>query len=470
MSAREVFGGGVAVITGSGAGIGAGLARHASALGMTVVLADIDAAAVDTVADELTAAGGRAVPVVCDVRNPASVEALAERAYSEVGPVRLLVNNAGVEQFGYLWDTPLANWNRVVDVNISGVFHGIRAFMPRMIRSATQAWVWNLSSIGGVAVVPLQSPYIMSKHAVLALTECLHLEVAHAGHNHIHVQAVLPGRRCPTSSNPPAASTGTAETPQRQIPALGDAQNQSRRNGHGRGSPDGVRPGRRRSVLSAHTTRLRRGCNAGARQRACQPTRPGAADRSSFRSCAAVTTTRPVLDPDAAARVAAFGAIPPMRQRGLSAVRQALEAAPLPENMPAMAAVEDHLAPSPGGPLPLRIYRSHRAQPGAAVMYFHGGGMVLGSNHSFEPLARMLAAASAATVVSVDYRLAPEHPAPAQFDDAYTATTWVGTTPISSASTRLGSRWLETARAGPWLPRWLWRHGTRTGPRSSRRY
>jgi NAD(P)-dependent dehydrogenase (short-subunit alcohol dehydrogenase family) len=85
------------------------------------------------------------------------------------------------------------NWNRVVDVNVNGVFHGIRAFLPRMIAAGAPAWVWNLSSIGGVAVVPLQAPYIMSKHAVLALTECLALEVAHARHDHIRVQAVLPG-------------------------------------------------------------------------------------------------------------------------------------------------------------------------------------------------------------------------------------------------------------------------------------
>jgi short-subunit dehydrogenase len=62
-----------------------------------------------------------------------------------------------------------------------------------MIAAGEPAWVWNLSSVGGVVAVPLQSPYIMSKHAVLALTECLRLEVELAGHNHIHVQAVLPG-------------------------------------------------------------------------------------------------------------------------------------------------------------------------------------------------------------------------------------------------------------------------------------
>jgi NAD(P)-dependent dehydrogenase (short-subunit alcohol dehydrogenase family) len=194
VSARETFGGGVAVITGAGAGIGAGLARHASRLGMTVVLADIDRSAVTALREELCAAGGSAVDIVCDVRDADAVQAMADRVHRELGGVRLLVNNAGIEQFGYLWDTPVANWQRVVDINISGVFHGIRAFLPTMMASEDQAWVWNLSSIGGVAVVPLQAPYIMSKHAVLALTECLHLEVQSAGHDHhLHVQAVLPG-------------------------------------------------------------------------------------------------------------------------------------------------------------------------------------------------------------------------------------------------------------------------------------
>lgn len=194
MSARETFSGGVAVITGAGAGIGAGLARYASGLGMTVVLADIDAVAIAALRGELCAAGGRALDIECDVTDPDAVGELADRVYREVGPVRLLVNNAGVEQFGYLWDTPVPNWRRVVDINISGVFFGVRAFLPKMMATDEQAWVWNLSSVGAVRAIPLQAPYIMSKHAVLALTECLHLDVQSAGHDHhIHVQAVLPG-------------------------------------------------------------------------------------------------------------------------------------------------------------------------------------------------------------------------------------------------------------------------------------
>jgi NAD(P)-dependent dehydrogenase (short-subunit alcohol dehydrogenase family) len=194
VNAREIFSGGVAVITGAGAGIGAGLARHASRLGMTVVLTDVDADAIAALRDELCAAGGSAVDVVCDVRDPVAVQDLADRTYRDIAAVRLLVNNAGVEQFGYLWDTPVANWGHVVDINISGVFYGVRAFLPKMMATDEQAWVWNLSSVGGVKAIPLQGPYIVSKHAVLALTECLYLDVQSAGHDHhIHVQAVLPG-------------------------------------------------------------------------------------------------------------------------------------------------------------------------------------------------------------------------------------------------------------------------------------
>lgn len=113
-----------------------------------------------------------------------------------------------------------------------------------------------------------------------------------------------------------------------------------------------------------------------------------------------------------------------MRARGLQSVRAGLESAPLPE-MPAMSGIEDLAATGPGGPVPLRLYRPS-PEPGLPVLvYLHGGGLVMGSNRSFEPLARELAHASGAAVVGVEYRLAPESPPPAQFDDAYAATEWV---------------------------------------------
>lgn len=190
---QEVFGGGVAVITGAGGGIGEGLALHAALrLGMAVALADIDEAALARVQGQITAAGGRAIAVSTDVRAPEALERLAARAYSELGDVRLLVNNAGIEQFGWLWETPLANWKRLVEININGVFYGIRAFVPRMIAANNRAHIWNLASMAAVAAAPLQAPYMMSKHAVLAITECLRLEMELAGHD-IQVNAVLPG-------------------------------------------------------------------------------------------------------------------------------------------------------------------------------------------------------------------------------------------------------------------------------------
>lgn len=220
MTAGGIFSGGVAVITGAGSGIGAGLARHAHRSGMTVVLADIDADGIAALRGELCATEGAAVDIVCDVRDPEAVQGLADQVYRDVGAVRLLVNNAGIEQFGYLWDTPVKNWQRIVDVNISGVFHGVRAFLPKMMAVDEQAWVWNVASVGAVVTMPLQTPYIASKHAVLALTECLCVEVQLAGHDHhIHVQAVLPG---PVVSNifesaggvdpTQAADVGAAET------------------------------------------------------------------------------------------------------------------------------------------------------------------------------------------------------------------------------------------------------------------
>ncbi|MFC8676937.1 SDR family NAD(P)-dependent oxidoreductase [Streptomyces griseorubiginosus] len=193
-SSVEVFGGGTAVITGAGAGVGAGLACHAAlALGMNVVLADVDEAALEHTCSGITRDGGRATAALVDVRDATAVQALADRVVKESGPVRLLVNNAGILQFGYLWDTPVANFERLVSVNISGVFHGIRAFMPHLLAQSEPACVLNMASVGAVTAWPLQTPYIMSKHAVLAMTECLHQEVGLAGAGHIQVGAVLPG-------------------------------------------------------------------------------------------------------------------------------------------------------------------------------------------------------------------------------------------------------------------------------------
>ncbi|HEY4460664.1 MAG TPA: SDR family NAD(P)-dependent oxidoreductase [Pseudonocardiaceae bacterium] len=191
-TAQQRFSSGTAVITGAGSGIGEGLARHVAALGMTVVVADIDGDRAESVANNLIAHGGNAMPYNVDVAYAASVERMAAWVFERYGSVELLVNNAGVENAGLLWEVDVERWNKVMAINVNGVFHGVRSFVPRMITHDTPAVVVNMSSVGGLTSSALQAPYIVSKHAVLALTECLHQEVALAGAP-IQVSAVLPG-------------------------------------------------------------------------------------------------------------------------------------------------------------------------------------------------------------------------------------------------------------------------------------
>ena len=189
-TAAEVFGGKTAVITGAGSGVGAGLARYAATLSMKVVIADIDEAAARAVAGQISAEGGEAIAVRTDVTDAASVESMADAAEAAFDGIDLLVNNAGVEQFGYLWDVPAEGWRRIVDVNVTGVYHGVRTAVPRMRERGGH--IWNLSSVGAVVSIARQAPYLMSKQAVLGVTEALRVDIEHAGIP-ISVAVVLPG-------------------------------------------------------------------------------------------------------------------------------------------------------------------------------------------------------------------------------------------------------------------------------------
>jgi NAD(P)-dependent dehydrogenase (short-subunit alcohol dehydrogenase family) len=189
---KEVFGSGIAVVTGAGAGIGSGIARRAGALGMTVVVADINEAAAHSVAGQIIAAGGKAEAVKVDVSQPEELDRLADEVYARHGSVKLLINNAGIETIGYVWEIPADRWEKTLNVNIHGVVHGVRAFAPRMIASGEKAYIGNLSSVGGFGIMPAQTAYIMSKHAVQSFSECLYLEMQLAGAP-IQVSAIIPG-------------------------------------------------------------------------------------------------------------------------------------------------------------------------------------------------------------------------------------------------------------------------------------
>jgi NAD(P)-dependent dehydrogenase (short-subunit alcohol dehydrogenase family) len=166
--------GGVAVITGAASGIGTGLARKALALGMRVVLADVQEKALHEFAAGLR---GEVLAVPTDVADAASVERLAQRAYETFGQVDLLFNNAGVLTTGYVWEIEPERWKRSLDINVYGVLHGLRSFVPRLLAAGRPAHIVNTASVGGFLPSPLMGPYSVSKFAVVALSESLRAEL-----------------------------------------------------------------------------------------------------------------------------------------------------------------------------------------------------------------------------------------------------------------------------------------------------
>ncbi|MGH8505930.1 MAG: SDR family NAD(P)-dependent oxidoreductase [Stenotrophobium sp.] len=165
---------GVAVITGAASGIGMGLAQQAAALGMRLVLADVQADALQALAERLDT---EVLVVPTDVTDANAVEQLARRCYAAYGEVDLLFNNAGVMVTGFSWQIETAAWQRCLGVNFYGVLHGLRSFVPRLLSAARPAHIINTSSVGGFLASPLMAPYSVSKYAVLALTESLRGEM-----------------------------------------------------------------------------------------------------------------------------------------------------------------------------------------------------------------------------------------------------------------------------------------------------
>ena len=189
------FAGKVAVITGGGSGFGVAFSNQACSLGMRIVLADVQADALEQQLERLRAAGAEAIGVRCDVSSDADVARLADAAYQNFGAVNLLFNNAGVAGTGgYLWENSEADWRWTLGVNLMGVAHGIRHFVPRMIAAGLDAesgHVVNSASIAGWLCAPLLGVYNASKAAVVSTTETLYHDLRLAG-SRIGVSVLCP--------------------------------------------------------------------------------------------------------------------------------------------------------------------------------------------------------------------------------------------------------------------------------------
>jgi NAD(P)-dependent dehydrogenase (short-subunit alcohol dehydrogenase family) len=207
----------VAVITGAASGIGLSIAERAVHEGMRVVLADIETEELKRIEDALESAGANVLAVPTDVSVMANVETLACRAFETFGSVDVLFNNAGVGGGGgNIWDIPLADWEWVLGVNLWGVVHGIRAFVPRMIDQNTECHVVNTASVAGLCYIGTGATYTVSKYAVVAISETLSSELARAG-TRVGVSVLCPslvrtrfldsGRNRPIKYGGPVTST-----------------------------------------------------------------------------------------------------------------------------------------------------------------------------------------------------------------------------------------------------------------------
>ena len=172
----------VAVVTGAASGIGLGMAGRLAAAGMKIVMADIEVEPLHAAAADLEASGAPVRAQVCDVGDGDQVDALADAAVAEFGAVHVACNNAGVGGGGPMWELTAHDWEWVLGVNLWGVIHGVRAFVPRMIE-AGEGHVVNTASIAGLTSAPFLGPYNVSKHGVVTLSETLARELAVTEHN-----------------------------------------------------------------------------------------------------------------------------------------------------------------------------------------------------------------------------------------------------------------------------------------------
>lgn len=191
----DSFTGARALVTGGASGIGRGLATSLLEDGAAaVVLADIEQGALDEAVASLRSLDlGDVIGVVCDVTDPGSVDAAAASAWDQLGGLEVVCLNAGVFAGGYSWETTLDDWDWVLGVNLRGVIHGVRSFVPRLIEAGQPSHVLITASIAGIVSAPASAVYCTSKFAAVGLAESLQHDLGLAGASHVAVSVICPG-------------------------------------------------------------------------------------------------------------------------------------------------------------------------------------------------------------------------------------------------------------------------------------
>lgn len=179
----KTFAGRVAVITGAGSGFGLEFARKAASLGMKLVMADVQADALEAAVAEMRGQGVEVMPFRLDVSKGEQVEAMGREVFAAWGAPHLLFNNAGVGAGGLIWEHTAKDWEWVVGVNLMGVAHGVRVFTPMMLEAAAsdpnyEGHIVNTASMAGLLNAPNMGVYNVTKHAVVSLSETLYQDLA----------------------------------------------------------------------------------------------------------------------------------------------------------------------------------------------------------------------------------------------------------------------------------------------------
>ncbi|MEM9042116.1 MAG: SDR family NAD(P)-dependent oxidoreductase [Actinomycetota bacterium] len=189
--ARVIQPGHVAVVTGAASGIGLATTEALLAREMKVVLADVDEERLRDVSARLSEDGGDVTAVVCDTADQTSVADVAERTLSAYGAAHLLFNNAGIAGVGDQWGGPIELWERVIGINLMGVVHGIRSFLP-ILEEQGSGHIVSTASMAGLVALPGAGPYNATKHGVVAISEGLFLELQATGSS-VGVSVLCPG-------------------------------------------------------------------------------------------------------------------------------------------------------------------------------------------------------------------------------------------------------------------------------------